>query len=220
MSGGAIVERLRAAATPLWRAQLEHPFVRGLHDGDLAPERFAHWLRQDYRYLQAHARAYALAAGRAADERALAWYVAGAERTLGEELALHRGVAADFGVTAAELEGTEPWPTTRAYGDFLLSTAALGRPEEIVCVLLPCERGYVEVARHLEGSPGARGSRYATWIEHYCAPGFDNAASWLEDELERLCEAPPPVLARRLEQLFLQSSRYEVAFWQMCWDGA
>jgi thiaminase/transcriptional activator TenA len=42
---------LRALAEPIWRAQHEHPFVRGIGDGTLDLERFKRWVRQDYRFL-------------------------------------------------------------------------------------------------------------------------------------------------------------------------
>ena len=59
---------MSATAAALWRqsrdladACLEHPFVQGIASGDLAPERFRVYVAQDACYLEAFARAYALA---------------------------------------------------------------------------------------------------------------------------------------------------------------
>jgi thiaminase/transcriptional activator TenA len=52
-------ERLYAAAEPIWAAQLEHPFVRGIGDGTLEEDLFKRWVLQDYRYLKEFARVFA-----------------------------------------------------------------------------------------------------------------------------------------------------------------
>src|SRR5262249_4116899 len=58
---------LRRLADPIWRAQLAHPFVRGIGNGSLDPQRFHHWVRQDYRFLVEYCRLFGLAAARAPD---------------------------------------------------------------------------------------------------------------------------------------------------------
>src|SRR5512138_1921837 len=60
-------EYLRARVEPIWRAQHEHPFVRGIGDGTLPADRFRHWIRQDYRFLIEYCRLFGLAAARAPD---------------------------------------------------------------------------------------------------------------------------------------------------------
>jgi hypothetical protein len=50
---------------------LHHPFVRGLADGTLDPEAFRRYVAQDTFFLNAFARAYALAAARSQDEETL-----------------------------------------------------------------------------------------------------------------------------------------------------
>jgi thiaminase (transcriptional activator TenA) len=44
-------ERLRRQADEIWKAQHQHPFVRGIGNGTLSLERFKFWLRQDYVFL-------------------------------------------------------------------------------------------------------------------------------------------------------------------------
>ena len=52
---------LREAAAPVWKAQLEHPFVRGIGDGTLPEDRFRFYVRQDYLFLIDYGRLLALA---------------------------------------------------------------------------------------------------------------------------------------------------------------
>ena len=48
-------------------ACLNHPFVQGLADGSLPPQRFARYMEQDAYFLDAFARAYAMALAKSPD---------------------------------------------------------------------------------------------------------------------------------------------------------
>jgi thiaminase (transcriptional activator TenA) len=212
-------DELYAAARPLWDAQLAHPFVRGLGDGSLPVDRFANWVRQDYLYLKEFARLFAWAVAKADRLESMNWYAAVLHLTLNTEMALHREYAARFGIGAAELEAEPIWPTTRAYTDFLLRTAADGDMADLVAALLPCSWGYVSLARALARGEPPADRRYADWIAQYIAPEFVQAADWLKAELNRLAKGASAAKRERLCGLFLLSSRYEWLFWEMCWQG-
>jgi len=214
-----LTDDLYAAAEPIWAAQLAHPFVRGIGDGTLDPARFARWVRQDYLYLKEFARVFAWAAAKADTLDAMSWYAKVLDLTLNTEMALHRAYAARFGITEAELEAEPLWPTTRAYTDFLVRTAADGDMLDLLAALLPCAWGYVEVARRLAAQAPPADQRYADWIAQYASPEFADAADWLRAELERVAGVPDASKRARLRDLFVTSSRYELQFWEMCWAG-
>src|SRR3954453_19136219 len=67
MAGSGFADELRAGAAGLWEAKHAHAFVRGIADGTLPEERFAHYVRQDYVFLVEYARMLALGAARAPD---------------------------------------------------------------------------------------------------------------------------------------------------------
>ncbi len=84
----SLAKALWEAHTHLVRAALEHPFVRGLADGTAPRPHFQRYIAQDAFFLDAFARAYALALARSPDQdgpRAFFALLAGAL----EELALH-----------------------------------------------------------------------------------------------------------------------------------
>jgi thiaminase (transcriptional activator TenA) len=108
-------DELRAAAAPIWEAQHDHPFVRGIGDGSLDPERFNFWIRQDYLFLIDYSRLLALGAARARELETMRRFADLARATLREEMDLHRSYAAELGITAAELEAERMTPTTRGY---------------------------------------------------------------------------------------------------------
>src|ERR671936_475146 len=110
---------LRRLADPVWRAQLEHPFVRGIADGSLEPERFRFWLRQDYRFLIEYCRLFALAAARAPDLETLRRFAGLLQATAGVEMDMHRSYAAGIGVSLAARRAAET-----PYGAWIDSYAA------------------------------------------------------------------------------------------------
>ena len=215
----ALTDDLYAAAEALWRDQLDHPFVQGLGDGSLDEKRFKRWVLQDYLYLKEFARVFAWAVAKADRLESMSWYAGVLNLTLNTEMALHRGYAARFGISTEDLEAEAMWPTNRAYTDFLVRTAADGDMPELLAALLPCAWGYVYIARELAMRNPPADQRYADWIAQYDSEEFAEAVRWLREELDRLALHAGAAKRRRLEEIFLLSSRYEHRFWEMCWVG-
>jgi thiaminase/transcriptional activator TenA len=208
---------LRRLADPVWQAQRAHPFVQGIGDGTLPLDRFAHWVRQDYRFLVEYCRLFGLAAARAPDLETLARFADLLQATARTEMDLHRASAAELGIDARELEAAPMAPTTRAYTDFLVRVAATGDYAELAAALLPCMWGFAEIG----GALAARGEppepRYARWVRTYADPEFAALAAWCRELVDRLAGGADAALRRRMEEAFLTSSRYEYLFWDMAW---
>jgi thiaminase (transcriptional activator TenA) len=214
-----LTDHLYRAAQPLWDAQLRHPFVEGIGDGTLEEERFRRWVLQDYGYLKEFARIFAWAVAKADRLESMGWYAKVLDLTLNSEMELHRSYAARFGISPEELEAEPMWPTTRAYTDFLVRTAADGDMADLLAALLPCAWGYVVIGRALaEGSP-PDDQRYADWIAQYASEEFAEAGTWLRAELDRVAGSADQEKRDRLRGIFVLSSRYELRFWNMCWEG-
>lgn len=214
---GSFAARLRAQAEPVWAAQHAHPFVRGIGDGTLELARFAHWVRQDYVFLVDYCRLFGLAAARAPDLATMTRFAELLRETLVTEMALHRSYAAEFGIAEAELEREAASPTTRAYGDFLLRTAATGDYLELVAALTPCMWGFAEIGQRLAEGPPPADARYAAWVRMYADPSFAALAGWCRGLLDRLAEGASPAALAAAEAAFLTSSRWELAFWEAAW---
>lgn len=215
----SFTDELRNAAQSIWDAQLEHPFVRGLGDGTLEEERFRRWVLQDYLYLKEFARIFAWACAKAQRLESMGWYASVLDLTLNTEMELHREYAARFGLSPEDLESQEMWPTTRAYTDFLVRTAADGDMDELLAALLPCAWGYAWIGQRLAEVEPPEDRRYADWIAQYASEEFAEAAEWLRKELDRVADDAGPGKRKRLRKLFDLSSRYEWLFWEMCWTG-
>jgi thiaminase/transcriptional activator TenA len=213
--GTRFTDRLRALAEPIWRAQHDHPFVRGIGSGELDFDAFKFWVRQDYLFLIEYGRLLALAAARAFDLETMRRFADLTKETLDTEMSLHRAYAASFSISEAELEAETKAPTTQAYTDFLLRTATVGDYAELVAALLPCMWGFSEIGRELKarGLPADR--RYAEWIGMYASDAFAALAGWCRDVLDALAAGRSEAACEPLVEAFLTSSRYELRFWEM-----
>jgi thiaminase/transcriptional activator TenA len=209
---------LRAAAADVWEAQHRHPFVRGIGAGTLDLERFAFWVRQDYLFLVEYARLLALGAARAPDLPTMRRFAELTQSTLATEMELHRSYAAQFGIEPAELESEPMAPTTQAYTDFLVRTAAHQDFAELVAALLPCMWGFNEVGLRLSEGARPADARLGAWIDAYASTEFTALAGWCRE----LCDALGADASRRsraaMHHAFTTSSRYELAFWEMAWQ--
>jgi thiaminase/transcriptional activator TenA len=210
----AFTDQLREAADPIWAAQHEHPFVRGIGEGSLEPRKFRHYIRQDYLFLIEYARLLALGCARAPRLEEMRRFAQLAEAALGTEMELHRSYAAAWGISAAELEAEQPTATTRAYTDCLLRTATLADYGELAAAVLPCMWGYHELAVGLAGRGRPDNELYARWIDQYAGAEFGELAAWCKALTNAAAEAGDH---RRMTEAFLISSRYELAFWSASW---
>lgn len=207
-------EHLSQLAAPIWRAQHDHPFVRGIGDGSLEIERFAYWIRQDYLFLIEYCRLFGLAAARAPDLETISRFADLLQATARTEMDLHRGYAAQFGISTADLERETMSPTTRGYTDFLLRVATTGDFSELASALLPCMWGFSEIGQRLAQQPRPADARYAAWVEMYADPDFAALAAWCRGLVDGLAKDAGPSARERMAEAFVTSSRYELAFWQ------
>ncbi|MEC0265011.1 thiaminase II [Paenibacillus anseongense] len=211
-------ERLYERLQPIWRRNHAHPFVQGMGDGTLDLEKFRFYMIQDYVYLKDYAKLFALGAVKSDDLAVMGKFAALLDSTLNEEMSLHRAYAARFGITVEELEQAKPSPVTLAYTHYMLHTAQNGSLAELTAALLPCMWSYSEIGKELSQLPGvSEHSYYGDWIKMYSSEEFGALAQWCIGLLDRLAEGKPESELIRLEEIFLNTTRYEYLFWEMAY---
>ncbi len=210
-------DELRAVSETIWAKEMEHPFVRGIADGSLPPERFRFYLEQDYLFLIDYAKVFALGVLKSPDLATQAEFAKLCAETLGVEMELHRAACAEFGLSPADLEAAQAAQVTKGYGGHLLSVAATGTLAEIVAAVLPCQWGYAEVAHQIESAGMPAEPRYRKWVEMYASAEFEAYGAWLRGKLDALAPHCPPEEKARLKMHFRDSSRWEYLFWEMAW---
>ena len=215
----SFIDGIEERALPVREAILQHPFVRGIGDGDLDVERFKFYVAQDYVYLIDYARVLALAAARAPELEVMSWFAGLLDETLNTEMELHRRYCAQFGITREKLEATRPAPTTVAYTSYLLRVASQGSFPELAASLLPCQWGYWEIGERLERQgPPTFAPLYAEWIGMYSSSEFRDLALHLRGLTDALGNVASPTEKAAMEAAYVTSLRLEHQFWDMAWN--
>ena len=214
---GGLAAGLWAANADLAQEALRHRFVRGLAAGTLPRTAFQYYVGQDAYFLEAFARAYALALAHSPDREGVAAFaqlIAGVT----EELRLHGSYAERWQI---DLGSVVPGEATRAYTDFLLATAAVGGVGRTCAAMVPCMRLYAFLGQSLAAEQtrlpeGAGGENpYAEWIRTYADSAMEALAATLERLLDRYADGGPEILdayrrAMRLEIVFFEAAATQV----------
>jgi thiaminase/transcriptional activator TenA len=195
---------LWSANEDLAQACLANGFVRGIADGSLPIDLFRGYVAQDAYFLDAFARAYALALARSPDHHGLTLFHGLIGGVL-EELQLHTQYATRWQV---DLNQTVAADATLAYTDFLLTTASLRSVGETCAAMTPCMRLYAYLGQRLSVVSTASG-RYREWIQTYAAAEFESLAASLESLLDRYATDTEPVRAA-----YRHAMELELAFFQ------
>ncbi|MCY9019754.1 thiaminase II [Priestia megaterium] len=213
-------ERLYEKLQPIWRQNHNHPFVQGMGDGTLEKEKFRFYMIQDYLYLIDYAKLFAIGAMKATDVQTMGKFAALLDSTLNEEMSLHREYAKKFEISEKELEKAQPSPTTLAYTHYMLHVGQSGTLAELVAALLPCMWSYWEIGKELSEKPGAENEFYREWIEMYSSEEFGELATWCINLFDSLTEDKSEAELEKLEEIFLNTTRFEYMFWDMAYNEA
>lgn len=200
-------EELWQGVTELAERCLQHPFVRGLADGTLPPDRYAKFIAQDAFFLDVFARAYAAGVFRAPehDER-LIWHEL--QSGVFEELELHAAASKELGI---DLAAITPLQATRAYTDFLLANAFGGTLGELLAAMAPCMRLYYFLGLQLANEDRPT-HRYTSWIETYASPEFAQLVEQIEGLMDRYGQGTDGERDR-----YEQAMRLEYGFFSESW---
>lgn len=211
--------RLRRAADPIWAACLRHPFVTGIGDGTLDPEKFRYFMLQDYLYLFDYARVFALGVVKARDPALMRTFAGNVEAILNGEMKIHRAYMKRLGITEEQVFAVKPALDNLSYTNYMLSVASTGGPMEIVASILACSWSYAEIGQALAAIPGAAEHPfYGEWIQGYASEDYAAQNRSLMDLMDTLAANAPEDELARLTDIFVNCSRYELGFWDMAWE--
>ncbi|MCP8968127.1 thiaminase II [Ectobacillus ponti] len=211
-------EQLFQKVQPIWEQSHQHPFVTGIGDGTLPLDRFQFYIVQDYLYLLDYAKVYALGVVKATDLQVMARFAKQIDGILNGEMSIHRHYAARLGITEEEIEGAKPAAMNLAYTNYMLSVAQNGTLAELVASLLPCMWSYWEIGKRLNDLQGAaKHPFYGEWIRGYSSEEYADLCRWVIELFDDLTEGKSSRELNRLEEIFLNTSRFEYLFWDMAY---
>ena len=201
-----------------WRRMLAHPLLRGMRDGTIPDDVFAHWMRQDYLFVRA---AIPFLAALIPRGPAAHWGPLGrAIGALEAEIRLFEQQAAAQGV---ELEGARPSGTVEAFNRFLLETAQRASYEEGYAGLVAAHRATHESFRFVR-SGLAPDSPIGPFVKNWAGREFGFYLGYLERELDGLAHEASEQVRERMSATFERVVRYEIAFFDAAmrreeWSG-
>jgi thiaminase (transcriptional activator TenA) len=207
-------EELRRKADQIWEANLNHPFVKGIANGELPFENFKYYVLQDSYYLSHFARIQAIGASRAEDLFTTSRMAAHAQGTNEAELALHEKFIKQLQISDEELATFEPAPTAYNYTSHLYRVSDTGSLGEIISAILPCYWIYHEIGERFEGAVPAV-PIYQEWIAAYGGDWFAQLVQEQINRLDDLAEQASNAERKKMTQHFLLSCHYEYLFWEM-----
>jgi thiaminase/transcriptional activator TenA len=208
----SLSERLVHGQQATWRAMAAHPLVTGLADGTLPEAALRAWVQQDRQFVLA--------------ERRVVWALRahGLPAPLDDSLArLDEAMVHEATMFAAEAQRRgfpveiEPWPVCLGYSAFLLAAAHDGVLDGLTAVFA-AERAYLDTWSAVRTRSPA-GSPYRHWMDNWTSDEFRAFVALLGRELDTLTERVPVALGARLGMVFARAARFELAFWEMCWQG-
>ncbi|MBP6563920.1 MAG: thiaminase II [Neisseriaceae bacterium] len=208
-------QRLFEKVRPLWDAYLTHPFVQGIGDGSLAPEKFKHYLAQDYVYLIEYSKLFSLGATQANDLPTKTHFANLLHGTLNFEMDLHRQYAAKFGLSPEDLAATKPAATTMAYTSYMLSKAQNGLPYTVAAILC-CAWSYNYIGLALAQKDQALTHEfYGPWVQTYSSPEFTALANHCIALMDDIADGMPAAIQAELTDIVVYTSYFEHMFWDM-----
>ncbi|KAF8823697.1 hypothetical protein HHX47_DHR9000159 [Lentinula edodes] len=194
----------------VWKAYVEHEFVKLLGKGTLPQKNFIHFIN-----LLA-AKSNSFPAIDSATQIVL---------NVLREVNTHETFCASFGITKDELARTPESPATAAYGGYLIDVALRGDATLLLMALLACLLGYGEVGLWLEknAKPGnggwviLQGNPYLRWIEDYAGENYQRAVALGLETIEARATMDPPSLSRFAEwyAVWERCTELEKGFWDM-----
>lgn len=213
-----ITERLYEAAQPVWREYLQHPFVTGIGDGTLSEDQFRYYLLQDYVYLLDYARVFALGVVKAQDPETMQFFSKNVDGILNGEMNIHRSYMQRFGITMQQVSEVKPTLTNLSYTNYMLSVSHSGSIADLIVSILSCSWSYAEIGQALAQIPNAANHPlFGDWIQGYTSPRYVAANQSIIALTNQLAESCTERAYQRMEEIFIACSRYELAFWEMCW---
>ena len=207
-------EQLREKTKSSWDKSLNHPFVRGIAEGDLPLETFKNYIMQDIYYLKHYGKVHAFAAAHADDFSVSASLAEKAKNTAEAELTVHKEHAEILNITDEDIENFKPAPTAYAYTSHLYRASLSGSLAQIIAAILPCYWLYADIGmKYKDADPDEE--IYRNWIGMYASDWFQESTQEMIDLMDDLADKAGEDEKNRITEQFVIAKDYELAFWEM-----
>lgn len=210
-------QELRQQGNYIFEAIYDHPFVRGIAEGNLKKEQLIHYVKQDFEYLNAYMRIYGIAISKSSTREEIEVFNEQIQFILHSEIHPHNNFCRIAGVSYEQLQGYPLSPSAHHYIRHMLTVAHEGSLGEIMAVLLPCPWTYLDIGQRLldEVKPTERHPFYE-WI-HFYGSHADGVTSKFCNRLDEWALKSTDEELARMREHFMLSCQLEYMFWDMAY---
>lgn len=209
-------DQLHQAAKPVWQKSFDHPFITEIADGTLPLDKFRFYLKQDRYYLEQFGDLHGAIADQISDPTIKQFLLDGAAGLHDGEDQIRHTMFKELNITPEEIKTTPIAPTAYGYVthmDFQLEHAF---PAAAVTALLPCYWLYSEIGNNLKNVQSPV-TVYQQFLDSYSADDFNDGTRQMIEIVEHLSQPLNDDQKAYVQKVFLQSSAYELNFWQMAY---
>lgn len=199
---------------------MDHPFVRGIANGDLDKNKFKKYLIQDTLYLKDYAKVYAYAflLGESIEDLQFLHTCIGV--VMSEETNMHIKYLNDFGLNVYEIDKMKIEKANRDYLDYMLGFSKENDMKSIFVAALACTLTYEYIGKQLkyERLNDDKRHYYDPWIDEYAGKSFESFSIKSCELIDRYCSGISLEEQERLIEIYLTACEYEMGFWDMSFE--
>ena len=203
------------AALPIYNQILDHPFIKELAAGTLAPDKFDRYLAQDELYVGNYGRQMFELAELIPDPRQHDMFYAFAKEGIEGEKAMHALLIDRFGIDTQ----VQPSQVTAAYNAHTEAAIRSGSKEIGLAAMLPCMWVYNEVGLYILRTAAVEGNPYREWIQEYGNEAFTEGVAQVLELADSYAAAAPEDIRERMTSAYIEATRFEYLFWDYGYNG-
>lgn len=203
------------AALPIYNQILDHPFIKELAAGTLAPDKFDRYLAQDELYVGNYGRQMFELAELIPDPVQHDMFYAFAKEGIEGEKAMHALLIDRFGIDTQ----VQPSHVTAAYNAHTEAAIRSGSKEIGLAAMLPCMWVYNEVGLHILRTAAVEGNPYREWIQEYGNEAFTAGVAQVLELADSYAAAAPEDIRERMTSAYIEATRFEYLFWDYGYNG-
>lgn len=215
-----ITEEFLEASREIWDQFYQHPFVKGIEDGTLEKKKFIHYLIQDTLYLIDYGKAFAVGAAKAPDLKTMQFLAEYADNMVNSDSDVNKRYLKRFGIPLEEVYRTELSLDNLSYVSYMLRIAYEGGAAEVLAAVMPCAVSYEDIAKRMiaENPACADDPVYGDFITNYAREAFHDNIQKMIEFVNELSKDYTKEQRKRLVDIFVNCSRYEMKFWDLSWE--
>ncbi|KRM09436.1 thiaminase II [Paucilactobacillus suebicus] len=208
--------QLHEAAKPIWQASFDHPFIKEIANGTLPLDKFKFYLMQDRYYLEQFGDLHGEIANQISDPDIKQFLLDGAAGLHDGETDIRHTMFQELHLTDEDIKTTPIAPTAYDYVTHMNFQLNNAFPAAAVTALLPCYWLYSEIGQRLANVKSPI-TVYQQFLDSYSAADFENGTNQMIEIVGKMSEPLTDNQRDYVEKVFLQSSTYELHFWQMAY---